>query len=205
MALNEFEGTVMLVSHDRALLREVCDEFWLVTDGGDRAVRRRPRRLPALAARAVEGGRRAARPRSRRRRRGEAPSTAPGSGTPPARGRGDAPHRRRRAGSSARRPQGGRRRAPAARRRRQAAEEGAQPHRQQARRPVRRARRAGSGERRRRASTPPERAETGRRLKAIAAQIERARGALARAQHATRRALQNRSAEPTSPLQRRPP
>ena len=34
MALNEFEGTVMLVSHDRALLREVCDEFWLVADGG---------------------------------------------------------------------------------------------------------------------------------------------------------------------------
>ena len=33
MALNEFEGTVMLVSHDRALLREVCDEFWLVHDG----------------------------------------------------------------------------------------------------------------------------------------------------------------------------
>jgi ATP-binding cassette, subfamily F, member 3 len=34
MALNEFEGTVMLVSHDRALLREVCDEFWLVAHGG---------------------------------------------------------------------------------------------------------------------------------------------------------------------------
>ena len=34
MALNGFEGTVMLVSHDRALLREVCDEFWLVTHGG---------------------------------------------------------------------------------------------------------------------------------------------------------------------------
>ncbi|WP_454725603.1 MULTISPECIES: ABC-F family ATP-binding cassette domain-containing protein [Cupriavidus] len=34
MALNEFEGTVMLVSHDRALLRTVCDEFWLVTQGG---------------------------------------------------------------------------------------------------------------------------------------------------------------------------
>jgi ATP-binding cassette subfamily F protein 3 len=33
MALNEFEGTVMLVSHDRALLREVCDEFWLVGHG----------------------------------------------------------------------------------------------------------------------------------------------------------------------------
>jgi len=34
MALNEYEGTVMLVSHDRALLREVCDEFWLVAGGG---------------------------------------------------------------------------------------------------------------------------------------------------------------------------
>ena len=34
MALNEFEGTVMLVSHDRALLRAVCDEFWLVSRGG---------------------------------------------------------------------------------------------------------------------------------------------------------------------------
>ncbi|WP_119355111.1 ABC-F family ATP-binding cassette domain-containing protein, partial [Azohydromonas sediminis] len=33
IALNEFDGTVMLVSHDRALLREVCDEFWLVADG----------------------------------------------------------------------------------------------------------------------------------------------------------------------------
>ncbi len=33
MALNDFEGTVMLVSHDRALLREVCDEFWLVAGG----------------------------------------------------------------------------------------------------------------------------------------------------------------------------
>ncbi len=33
MALNEFEGTVMLVSHDRALLRETCDEFWLVAGG----------------------------------------------------------------------------------------------------------------------------------------------------------------------------
>ena len=33
MALNEFEGTVMLVSHDRALLRAVCDEFGLVGRG----------------------------------------------------------------------------------------------------------------------------------------------------------------------------
>ncbi len=34
MALNEFEGTVLLVSHDRSLLRAVCDEFWLVGQGG---------------------------------------------------------------------------------------------------------------------------------------------------------------------------
>jgi ATP-binding cassette subfamily F protein 3 len=33
LALNAFEGTVMLVSHDRALLRSVCDEFWLVSQG----------------------------------------------------------------------------------------------------------------------------------------------------------------------------
>lgn len=33
VALNEFEGTLMLVSHDRALLRAVCDEFWLVSQG----------------------------------------------------------------------------------------------------------------------------------------------------------------------------
>jgi ATP-binding cassette subfamily F protein 3 len=51
MALNEFEGTVMLVSHDRALLRAVCDEFWMVGRGAVRPVRRRPGRLPALPAR----------------------------------------------------------------------------------------------------------------------------------------------------------
>ena len=33
MAVNGFEGSVLLVSHDRALLREVCDEFWLVAGG----------------------------------------------------------------------------------------------------------------------------------------------------------------------------
>jgi ATP-binding cassette, subfamily F, member 3 len=33
IALNTFEGTVLLVSHDRALLREVCDEFWLISKG----------------------------------------------------------------------------------------------------------------------------------------------------------------------------
>jgi ATP-binding cassette subfamily F protein 3 len=34
VALNEFSGSVMLVSHDRALLRAVCDEFWMVSRGG---------------------------------------------------------------------------------------------------------------------------------------------------------------------------
>ena len=34
MALNAFDGTLMLVSHDRALLRSVCDDFWLITKGG---------------------------------------------------------------------------------------------------------------------------------------------------------------------------
>jgi len=32
-ALAGFEGSLVLVSHDRALLKTVCDEFWLVADG----------------------------------------------------------------------------------------------------------------------------------------------------------------------------
>lgn len=32
MALNSFEGALMLVSHDRALLRAVSDQFWLVSN-----------------------------------------------------------------------------------------------------------------------------------------------------------------------------
>ena len=33
MAINDFDGTVMLVSHDRHLLRAVCDDFWMVGRG----------------------------------------------------------------------------------------------------------------------------------------------------------------------------
>ena len=33
MAINDFDGTVMLVSHDRALLRSVCEDFWMVGRG----------------------------------------------------------------------------------------------------------------------------------------------------------------------------
>ena len=32
-ALQGFEGSVILVSHDRHLLRSVCDDLWLVDDG----------------------------------------------------------------------------------------------------------------------------------------------------------------------------
>jgi ATP-binding cassette subfamily F protein 3 len=35
-ALQEFGGAMLLVSHDRALLRAVCDEYWLVADAGVR-------------------------------------------------------------------------------------------------------------------------------------------------------------------------
>ncbi len=71
VALNEFEGTVMLVSHDRALLRAVCDEFWLVGRGRIVPVRRRPRRLPALpAGRSQAHARGRSRGKRKRRRRG---------------------------------------------------------------------------------------------------------------------------------------
>ena len=33
MAINDFDGTVMLVSHDRHLLRAVCEDFWMVGRG----------------------------------------------------------------------------------------------------------------------------------------------------------------------------
>jgi ATP-binding cassette subfamily F protein 3 len=31
--LQDFAGAVIVVSHDRGLLRRVCDQFWLVADG----------------------------------------------------------------------------------------------------------------------------------------------------------------------------
>ncbi|MHB1690804.1 MAG: ABC-F family ATP-binding cassette domain-containing protein [Thiomonas sp.] len=33
LALQEFGGAMLLVSHDRALLRAACDDYWLVADG----------------------------------------------------------------------------------------------------------------------------------------------------------------------------
>jgi len=79
IALNEFEGTVMLVSHDRALLREVCDEFWLVAGG---AVKPFDGDLDDYQRWLLEQSRAAARERSsaaavsRQRREATAPSKA---------------------------------------------------------------------------------------------------------------------------------
>ena len=61
-ALEAFPGTVLLVSHDRALLDAVADRLLAVEDARDRVV---PRRLGRLRARA--GGGRARRLRRRRR------------------------------------------------------------------------------------------------------------------------------------------
>ena len=33
LALQEFDGAMLLVSHDRALLRAACEQYWLVADG----------------------------------------------------------------------------------------------------------------------------------------------------------------------------
>ena len=44
LALEEYTGAVVLVSHDRSLIRAVADELWLVADGAG-SVRRRPGRL----------------------------------------------------------------------------------------------------------------------------------------------------------------
>jgi len=101
MALNEFEGTVMLVSHDRALLREVCDEFWLVTGGG---VQPFDGDLDDYQKWLLEQSREAAREQSRgdkaKRKREAAPPTvaAPTPASAPAAARGSD----RKAGAAAR-------------------------------------------------------------------------------------------------------
>ena len=67
-ALQDYDGALVVVAHDRHLLRATTDALWLVADGTRRAVRRRPRRLPRLGARAAQPRRRrGAAPRRRRR------------------------------------------------------------------------------------------------------------------------------------------
>ena len=113
MALQEFAGAVVVVSHDRALLRGVCDRFVLVAGGQRHGLRRRPRGLrrlagssaqrraagvprrgAALAARAAPAGGRGAQPPEPAARRAAAPRDAAGATGRRARG----------AGSTARRP-----------------------------------------------------------------------------------------------------
>ena len=50
VALQSFEGGLVVVSHDRHLIKSVADTLWLVADGKIAGVLRRPGRLPAVAA-----------------------------------------------------------------------------------------------------------------------------------------------------------
>jgi ATP-binding cassette subfamily F protein 3 len=81
VALNEFEGTVMLVSHDRALLRAVCDEFWLVSRGGiepfDGDLDDYQRYLLDMAKQSREAQRQEQRDAQRTQAPNPAPATAP--------------------------------------------------------------------------------------------------------------------------------
>ena len=85
MALNEFEGTVMLVSHDRALLRAVCDEFWMVSRGGvepfDGDLDDYQRYLLDEAKRQREEAKEAAKPSNSKKAVEEAPITLAKTGT----------------------------------------------------------------------------------------------------------------------------
>ena len=85
MALNEFEGTVMLVSHDRALLRAVCDEFWMVSRGGvepfDGDLDDYQRYLLDEAKRQREEAKEAAKPSNSKKLVVEAPITLAKTGT----------------------------------------------------------------------------------------------------------------------------
>jgi ATP-binding cassette subfamily F protein 3 len=87
MALNEFDGSVMLVSHDRALLREVCDEFWLVVDGGveelDADLDEYQRGLLEVSRARARGGAPPARPGAREPAQAPA-APAPAAAAPPA-------------------------------------------------------------------------------------------------------------------------
>ena len=69
VALQSFEGGMVVVSHDRHLIKTVADALWLVADGKLAGVRRRPGRLPAVAAIARQHG--AAGRRRQVRRTGE--------------------------------------------------------------------------------------------------------------------------------------
>ncbi|QEA14173.1 ABC-F family ATP-binding cassette domain-containing protein [Comamonas flocculans] len=75
MALNDFDGTLMLVSHDRHLLRAVCDDFWLVADG---AVQPFDGDLDAYQRYLLDDARRTREPARRAAQDGVAPSSSAG-------------------------------------------------------------------------------------------------------------------------------
>ena len=56
-ALQDYDGALIVVAHDRHLLRATTDALWLVADGAVTLVRRRSRRLSRLGARARRGAR----------------------------------------------------------------------------------------------------------------------------------------------------
>ena len=58
VALQGFEGGLILVSHDRHLIKSVADTLWLVAGGKIERLRRRFGRLPAMAEIARQGSRR---------------------------------------------------------------------------------------------------------------------------------------------------
>ena len=69
-AINDYEGAVILVSHDRFLVEACADRLWLVADGTREDLRRRHGRLPPLRPVRARSARPAARRRIRRRPEG---------------------------------------------------------------------------------------------------------------------------------------
>ncbi|VED32885.1 ABC transporter ATP-binding protein [Escherichia coli] len=55
-ALIEFEGALVVVSHDRHLLRSTTDDLYLVHDRKSRTVRRRSGRLSTVVERRTKAG-----------------------------------------------------------------------------------------------------------------------------------------------------
>ncbi|VFT22757.1 ABC transporter ATP-binding protein [Pseudomonas aeruginosa] len=104
MALQEFSGAVLVVSHDRHLLKSTTDEFLLVADGPRGAVRWRSRRLRPLAGRLSRAQGAAGRDRAGcadRTHRQARPAPGSGRAAPAA---GAAQARGRQAGARTRRP-----------------------------------------------------------------------------------------------------
>ena len=68
-ALNDYDGAVILITHDRSLIDLVADRLWLTADGHHQAVQGRHGRLCALRPRPGQSGNRGARAKNRQRRR----------------------------------------------------------------------------------------------------------------------------------------